>query len=69
VELTIVLMIALLVLGSKRSPEAGRSLGQAIRGCRRSLAGTDRDHAGFDEAGTHRPTGDEATARRQESDA
>jgi len=40
-ELTIVLVLALLVLGPKRLPDAGRSLGQAMRGFKDSLAGTD----------------------------
>jgi sec-independent protein translocase protein TatA len=40
-ELIVVLAIALIVLGPKRLPDAGRSLGQGIRGFRRSLSGDD----------------------------
>ena len=36
-ELIIVLVLALVVLGPKRLPEAGRSLGRGIREFRRSL--------------------------------
>jgi sec-independent protein translocase protein TatA len=38
-HLVIVLAIALIVLGPKRLPEAGRGLGEAIRGFKDSLAG------------------------------
>jgi sec-independent protein translocase protein TatA len=40
-ELIIVLVIALLVLGPKRLPEAGRSLGSGIRGFKESVSGRD----------------------------
>ena len=40
-ELVIVLVIALVVLGPKRLPEAGRSLGKGIRGFKSSLTGDD----------------------------
>ena len=39
-ELIIVLIIALLVLGPKRLPQAGRSLGQGMREFKDSLTGT-----------------------------
>jgi sec-independent protein translocase protein TatA len=68
-ELIIVLAIALFVLGPKRFPEAGRSLGQAIRGFKRSLTGADRDDAGLDGARAHPPTIDEAAGRRHEPPA
>ena len=42
-ELIIVAVIALLVLGPKRLPEAGRSLGQAMRGFRNALDGKHND--------------------------
>jgi len=43
-ELVIVLVIALLVLGPKRLPSAGRAVGQGIREFRDSIAGKgDRD--------------------------
>jgi sec-independent protein translocase protein TatA len=38
-ELIIVLVIALLVLGPKRLPDAGRSLGQGLREFKHSIAG------------------------------
>jgi sec-independent protein translocase protein TatA len=37
-HLLIVLVIALIVLGPKRLPEAGRGLGEAIRGFKDSIA-------------------------------
>ena len=37
-HLLIILAIALIVLGPKRLPEAGRGLGEAIRGFRDSIA-------------------------------
>jgi sec-independent protein translocase protein TatA len=40
-ELIVVLIVALIVLGPKRLPDAGRSLGQGIRDFRRSLSGAD----------------------------
>ena len=43
-ELIIVLVIALLVLGPKRLPEVGRSIGRGMREFRESLSGApDRD--------------------------
>jgi sec-independent protein translocase protein TatA len=41
-ELVIVLVIALLVLGPKRLPAAGRSLGHGIREFKDSVTGRDR---------------------------
>ena len=38
-ELIIVLVIALLVLGPKRLPQAGRAVGQSVRGFRDSIGG------------------------------
>jgi sec-independent protein translocase protein TatA len=42
-ELIIVLVLALLVLGPKRLPAAGRSLGQGMREFRASLTGAKPD--------------------------
>jgi sec-independent protein translocase protein TatA len=42
-ELAVVLVIALLVLGPKRLPEAGRSVGRGIREFKHSLTGGDHD--------------------------
>jgi len=39
-ELIVVLVIALLILGPKRLPSAGRSLGQGIREFKGSLTGS-----------------------------
>jgi len=40
-ELIVILVIALLVLGPKRLPEAGRSLGEGLRGFKTSLSGAE----------------------------
>jgi sec-independent protein translocase protein TatA len=42
-ELIIVLVIALVVLGPKRLPDAGRSLGRGLREFKESLSGDHRD--------------------------
>jgi TatA/E family protein of Tat protein translocase len=42
-ELIIVLVIALLVLGPKRLPEVGKSLGRGMREFKDSISGHDRD--------------------------
>jgi sec-independent protein translocase protein TatA len=42
-HLIIILAIALIVLGPKRLPEAGRGLGEAIRGFRDSVRPDDTD--------------------------
>jgi sec-independent protein translocase protein TatA len=48
-ELVLVLAIALIVLGPKKLPEVGRSIGRGLREFRESLAGErDRD-PGFDD--------------------
>ena len=44
-ELIVVLVIALVVLGPKRLPDAGRSLGQGIREFKHSITGKQRDDA------------------------
>ena len=41
-ELIIVLVLALVVLGPKRLPEAGRSLGRGLREFKQSIGGADR---------------------------
>jgi sec-independent protein translocase protein TatA len=38
-ELAILLVVALLVLGPKRLPSAGRALGESMRGFKESLTG------------------------------
>jgi sec-independent protein translocase protein TatA len=42
-ELVIVLAIALIVLGPKKLPEVGRSLGKGMREFKDSLSGHDED--------------------------
>ena len=44
-ELAIVLVIALIILGPKRLPSAGRSLGRGMREFKDSLTCADRDRA------------------------
>jgi sec-independent protein translocase protein TatA len=56
-ELIIVLVIALIVLGPKRLPEAGRSIGHGIREFKDSLSGdTRRDEEDDEMAPLHRGT-------------
>jgi sec-independent protein translocase protein TatA len=43
-HLLFVLVIALLVLGPKRLPEVGRSLGRGLRDFRSALSGDESDH-------------------------
>jgi sec-independent protein translocase protein TatA len=42
-HLLFILVVALLVLGPKRLPEVGRSLGRGLRDFRSALSGEDRD--------------------------
>jgi sec-independent protein translocase protein TatA len=42
-ELIVILVIALLVLGPKKLPEVGRSVGRGMREFRESLSGDDKD--------------------------
>ncbi len=42
-ELVIVLVLALVILGPKRLPEAGRSLGRGMRNFKSSISGDDAD--------------------------
>lgn len=42
-EIILVLVVALLVLGPKRLPEAGRSIGKGMREFKDSIAGVTKD--------------------------
>jgi len=55
-ELIIVLVIALIVLGPKRLPEAGRSVGKGLREFKESLSGDRRDDDDDDVAELHSTT-------------
>ena len=48
-EIAIVAVIALLVLGPKRLPAAGRSLGQGIREFKNSISGKGEDEKSTNE--------------------
>lgn len=43
-ELLVILVIALIVLGPKRLPEAGRALGKGMREFKDSISGVSDDH-------------------------
>jgi sec-independent protein translocase protein TatA len=56
-ELIIVLVIALIVLGPKRLPEAGRSIGRGLREFRESVAGRhDNDDDDADDVARIQPS-------------
>ena len=56
-ELVIVLVIALIVLGPKRLPEVGRSVGRGMREFKESLSGDHRDDDDEDDvAQLHTPS-------------
>jgi sec-independent protein translocase protein TatA len=42
-EVVIVLVIALVILGPKRLPDAGKAIGKGMRGFKESLTGRDED--------------------------
>jgi sec-independent protein translocase protein TatA len=48
-ELIVVLVLALVVLGPKRLPEAGRSLGKGLREFKDSISGNDNNTAKIEE--------------------
>jgi sec-independent protein translocase protein TatA len=53
-HLAIVLVVALLVLGPKRLPAAGRGLGEAMRGFKDALVSGDRSDTNDPQVSEHR---------------
>lgn len=51
-ELVVVLVIALLVLGPKRLPEVGRSIGRGMREFKQSISGHDDDEEDHEKVNT-----------------
>jgi sec-independent protein translocase protein TatA len=49
-ELIVVLVVALLILGPKKLPELGRSLGGGMREFKKSVGGADREELPRDDA-------------------
>jgi sec-independent protein translocase protein TatA len=56
-HLIIIFVIALVVLGPKRIPEAGRALGQGLKEFKSSITGGDHEHQQL--------SGQEASAREE----
>lgn len=52
-ELIVILVIALLVVGPKKLPDVGRSIGEAIRGFRRALNDADKSSLEESERARH----------------
>jgi sec-independent protein translocase protein TatA len=50
-ELIVILVIALVVLGPKRLPEAGRGLGRSLREFKDGLTGPDEERPAIDRDG------------------
>jgi sec-independent protein translocase protein TatA len=48
-ELMVILVIALIVLGPQKLPEAARSVGKGMRELKASLSGDDDDRDSYDE--------------------
>jgi sec-independent protein translocase protein TatA len=69
-EIILVLAIALIVLGPKRLPDAGRSVGRGLRNFKNSVSGDDKDDDDEARPELTKATADERPAEeRQVSDA
>jgi len=60
-ELVIVLVIALIILGPKRLPEVGRSLGHGMREFKDSISGNSSKDDDDDDLALHSSTGTGST--------
>lgn len=59
-HLVLILVIALVVLGPGRLPEAGSAIGKAVRGFRDAVDGSDKDSQAGTPAPSESPTKDDA---------
>ncbi len=64
-HLLFILVVALLVLGPKRLPEVGRSLGKGLRDFRGALSGDDRDEPEIPAQSQHTPQAEPQTLAPQ----
>jgi sec-independent protein translocase protein TatA len=67
-HLILILAVALLVLGPKRLPEVGRSIGRSLHDFRGAIDGVKSDLSVHDEADSARPAGTPAASARTASD-
>jgi sec-independent protein translocase protein TatA len=67
-HLILILAVALLVLGPKRLPEVGRSIGRGLHDFRGAIDGVKSDLTGHDDAEPATPAGAPAASARTASD-